>query len=90
VLPPAEGDLVNTPVIDRSQVPATVVLGDDMAAVFDPGSDTPIRIIDRNGRIVQEIRLPATDPVTGERLETVRAVMIRVVQGHFTRNVLLK
>ena len=48
------------------------------------------RIIDRHGRIVKKIQVPTTDPVTGERLETVEDVMIRLVQGHFTRDLVTR
>jgi hypothetical protein len=80
-LPRLAGNETNIPQIRQTQAPVTVVLGDDMNTVFDPSSRNPLRIFDRQGRIVQVIAVPAIDPDTGETLETVRDVVIRLMQG---------
>ena len=56
-------------------------LGDDMNMVFDQGSRGPIRIFNREGKVVQEITLPVADPMTGMILNTPREVMIRLMRG---------
>lgn len=62
--------------------PVDVIVGDDMRCVkFDPMSREPIRIFDRNGRIVQEIPVGTRDPETGEPLLTTRAILLRLLQG---------
>jgi hypothetical protein len=80
-LPVVRGTVEDAPQIAQTRVPVAMVLGDDMRTVFDPDSRNPIRIFDRNGRIVQEIPVPTTDPVTGEELRTVREIMIRLMSG---------
>jgi adenine/guanine phosphoribosyltransferase-like PRPP-binding protein len=80
-LPAIRGNAENLSIIRQAQFPVGVVLGDDMDIVFDPASREPIRIFDRTGRVVQEIPVGTRDPITGEKLETTRDILIRLMQG---------
>ncbi|MGH7943746.1 MAG: hypothetical protein ACREF9_01850 [Opitutaceae bacterium] len=80
-LPPLKGTGQNIPQVRATHFPVDVVLGDDMRAVLDQSPTVPIRIFDRDGRIVQEIPVGTPDPETGEPLRTTKEIMIRLMQG---------
>jgi hypothetical protein len=53
-----------------------------MRTVFDPHSKLPIRVFDRDGRLVREIPIGVQDPLSSERLRNTRQIVIRLMQGH--------
>jgi adenine/guanine phosphoribosyltransferase-like PRPP-binding protein len=80
-LPELKGTADHIPQIRATQFPVDIVLGDDMRTVFDPSSQRPVRIVDRQGRLVQEIPVGTPDPVTGVPLKNTREILIRLMEG---------
>ncbi|WP_372658915.1 hypothetical protein [Hydrogenophaga sp.] len=83
-LPPLAGTDPALPQLRAHDVPVDVVLGDDMPSVLTPSSTAPIRIFDRQGRVVRVIPVGTPDPVTGEPLRSTRDILLRLMQGGFT------
>jgi hypothetical protein len=81
-LPTVKGNAQGVDFIRITDYPVTVVLGDDMRTVFDPHSKLPIRVFDRDGRLVREIPIGVQDPLSSERLRNTRQIVIRLMQGH--------
>jgi hypothetical protein len=67
-------------------VPVDIVLGDDMPSALDPSSTKPVRIFDRQGRVVREIPVGTPDPETGEPLQHTVDIVRRLMQGAFGRD----
>ncbi|QHE85174.1 hypothetical protein [Hydrogenophaga sp. BPS33] len=82
-LPPLQGTDPALPQLRATDVPVDIVLGDDMPGVLDRASTAPIRVFDREGRVVRVIPVGTPDPVTGEPLRFTRDIMVRLMQGHF-------
>lgn len=81
VVPRLKGTGENLPGVRATQFPVDVVLGDDMRAVLDRSPTEPVRIFDREGRVVQVIPVGTRDPQTGQPVMTTREIMVRLMQG---------
>ncbi len=66
--------------VQQTSVDVRVVLGDDMKVVFGKSDTDVITIVDRYGRIIQQIPVGTRDPETGEPLSA-RQILIRLLNG---------
>ncbi len=82
-LPPLKGVDPGLPQLHVTQAPVDIVLGDDMPSVLAQGSQAPVRVFDKQGRIVAVIPVGTPDPVTGEPLDDTREIVRRLMQGAF-------
>jgi hypothetical protein len=80
ILPPLNGLKANERRVRARQFPVDLVLGDDMRMVMERQSTGSMAIIDRDGRIVQEVPVGTRDPMTGKSLNA-WDIVLRLMQG---------
>lgn len=71
------------PQMHVTQAPVDIVLGDDMPSVLANDSKAPVRIFDKQGRVVAVIPVGTPDPQTGKPMDNTREIVRRLMQGAF-------